>query len=80
MKSCTRCLNTETADTISFNTAGACSVCVQVDHKLTAVDWNERKLELHSIITQARQPVTASTTASCPSAAARTRRTSFGMS
>jgi molybdopterin-guanine dinucleotide biosynthesis protein len=54
MKSCTRCLNTETADTISFNTAGACSVCVQVDHKLTAVDWNERKLELHSIITQAR--------------------------
>jgi molybdopterin-guanine dinucleotide biosynthesis protein len=79
MKSCTRCLNTETADTISFNTAGACSVCVQVDHKLTAVDWNERKLELHSIITQAR-PVTASTTASCPSAAARTRRTSFGMS
>ena len=55
MKSCTRCLNTETADTISFNTAGTCSVCVQVDHKLTAVDWNERKMELHSIITQARQ-------------------------
>jgi hypothetical protein len=55
MRSCSRCLNTETADTISFNTAGTCSVCVQVDHKLTAVNWDERKMELHSIITQARQ-------------------------
>ena len=54
MKSCSRCLNTETADTISFNTAGTCSVCVQVDHKLDVVDWAARKSELDTLTIQAK--------------------------
>jgi N-acetyl sugar amidotransferase len=53
MKSCSRCLNTETADTISFNTAGTCSVCVQVEHKLDDVDWRIRKVELNNIVSEA---------------------------
>ena len=42
MKSCSKCLVTETADTITFNDKGTCSVCVQVEHKLGGVDWAAR--------------------------------------
>ena len=49
MKSCNKCLVTETADTISFDQAGTCSVCRQVEHKLDEVDWIVRTNELEGI-------------------------------
>ena len=55
MKSCTKCLVTETADTISFDAKGTCSVCVQVEHKLGVVDWGQRAGELVALCAQAQQ-------------------------
>ena len=55
MKSCTKCLVTETADTISFDAKGTCSVCVQVEHKLGVVDWGQRAGELLTLCAQAQQ-------------------------
>lgn len=49
VRECTRCLLPETADTISYNAAGSCSVCVQIDHKLHDVDWYAREGELQQI-------------------------------
>lgn len=54
MKSCTRCLITETADTISFDQSGSCSVCVQVDHKLNDINWYDRGMELATTILRAK--------------------------
>lgn len=42
MKVCTRCVTPETAETLSFNDHGVCSVCIQIDYKREAVDWEER--------------------------------------
>ena len=55
MKACTKCLVTETADTISFDAKGTCSVCVQVEHKLGVVDWGQRAGELVALCAQAQQ-------------------------
>jgi hypothetical protein len=46
MKVCTRCVTPETAETLSFNDGGVCSVCVQIDYKREAVDWEKRGTEL----------------------------------
>lgn len=54
MKSCSRCLVTETADTISFDKTGSCSVCVQIDHKLNDVDWAARGFELDGVVSDAK--------------------------
>lgn len=54
MKSCTRCLVTETADTISFDSTGSCSVCVQIDHKMNDVNWFDRGLELVETVLRAK--------------------------
>lgn len=43
MKSCNKCLTVETADTVSFNAAGTCSVCKQVEKKFDgSIDWSTR--------------------------------------
>ena len=55
MRACTKCLVTETADTISFDAKGTCSVCVQVEHKLGVVDWGQRAGELLTLCAQAQQ-------------------------
>lgn len=54
MKSCTRCIIPETADTIAFNAAGVCNVCDSITHKKTAIDWAERRRELDAIVAHAR--------------------------
>lgn len=54
MKSCARCLTVETADTITFDKTGTCSVCTQVEHKLTNVNWDERYADLMVLASNAR--------------------------
>ena len=49
MKVCTRCVTPETAETLSFNDGGVCSVCVQIDYKREAVDWEKRGQQLVKI-------------------------------
>lgn len=55
MKSCNKCLTVETADTISFDTAGTCSVCKQVEKKFDGtVDWDERLNALTELAASSR--------------------------
>lgn len=50
MKSCTKCLMPETAETLGFDDHGVCSVCRQVEFKQTAIDWEVRRAELEEIV------------------------------
>lgn len=54
MRKCTRCLVPETVDTISFDEAGACSVCNQVEAKFDAINWEERGRQLDEIVAEYR--------------------------
>jgi N-acetyl sugar amidotransferase len=44
----------ETAETLSYDTAGVCSVCRQIEYKQTQVDWASRKVDLEAIADTAR--------------------------
>lgn len=44
----------ESAETLSFDTTGVCSVCRQVEFKQTAIDWSARRQELDTLIDAAR--------------------------
>lgn len=54
MKMCTKCVMPETAETLSYDGQGVCSVCRQVEHKQTAIDWSARKRDLDDIVGSAR--------------------------
>lgn len=56
MKECSRCLTTETADTITFSPVdGVCSVCTQVEKKFNGtIDWAARSLEFDGIVSHAK--------------------------
>lgn len=54
LKMCTRCVMPETAETLAFDEAGACSVCRQIDFKKEAIDWAKRKEELMELVEQHR--------------------------
>lgn len=54
MKSCTKCLNPETADTIVFDAVGKCNVCASLEHKATGIDWSARGRELDAIVAEAK--------------------------
>jgi N-acetyl sugar amidotransferase len=49
MKSCTKCVTPETAETNKFGPEGVCSVCVQI-HDKGKINWIERKKELDELI------------------------------
>lgn len=49
MKSCNKCLVTETADTITYDAAGTCSVCVQHETKHRDICWDHKLAELEGI-------------------------------
>ncbi len=53
LQRCTRCLLPETADTITFDAEGVCSVCRNQDIK-HQIDWANRKQQLDEIIEQYR--------------------------
>jgi N-acetyl sugar amidotransferase len=50
MKTCTKCVTPETAESLKFDKDGSCSVCSQINYKRDVVNWNERKVELDRII------------------------------
>jgi len=43
MKTCTKCVIPETAETNKFNSDEMCSVCVQIDIK-KEINWTKKKL------------------------------------
>jgi len=49
MKTCTKCVIPETAETNKFNSDGTCSVCVQIDIK-KEINWTKKKIELDNLI------------------------------
>mgnify|MGYP001560830380 CR=1 FL=1 len=52
LKRCSRCLLTETHETIFFDEAGVCNVCRQIEYKDKKIDWRAKKNELDEIIKQ----------------------------
>lgn len=54
MKSCNRCLLPETAEAVTFDDTGTCSVCHQIDHRDEHIDWAARRDELEALIGQHR--------------------------
>lgn len=54
MKKCTRCLVTETVDTITFDEEGVCSVCRQVEFKQEKIDWDDRWQQLQTMVAEYR--------------------------
>lgn len=50
MKRCTRCLNVETIDTLTFDENGVCSVCRQAEFKDDVIDWDDRQKQLDGLI------------------------------
>lgn len=55
MRECSRCLTKESADTITFDSAGICGPCRQVERKLNgSVDWTVRRADLDVITASAK--------------------------
>ena len=54
MKSCSKCVMPETAETLSFDSAGVCTVCRQVEFKTDNIDWEPRKAEFAAIVDEVR--------------------------
>jgi N-acetyl sugar amidotransferase len=54
MKTCSKCVMPETAETLSFDAGGVCSVCRQVEYKTTVIDWEKRARELDVLIENVR--------------------------
>lgn len=54
LKRCTKCLLPETHESITFDSAGVCSICRQVEFKEGKIDWKQRKKELGELIEQYR--------------------------
>lgn len=52
MRKCVRCLTPETVDTITFDEAGVCSVCRQIEFKKDKIDWAARGEALQEIIAE----------------------------
>ena len=50
MKICSSCVIPETAETLSFDNKGSCSVCSQIKYKNEQIDWNKRQQLLDEII------------------------------
>jgi N-acetyl sugar amidotransferase len=50
MKHCSRCLLPETADAVTFDGEGVCSVCHQIDYRDDQIDWDVRRKELDELI------------------------------
>ena len=44
----------ETAESLAFDKSGSCSVCRQIDFKKDAIDWVQRKKDLHTLVEEYR--------------------------
>ena len=54
MKSCSKCVMPESAESLGFDNSGVCTVCRQIEFKQTAIDWNAKLEEFHKIVDQVR--------------------------
>jgi N-acetyl sugar amidotransferase len=54
MLSCSNCLLPETAEATSFDEAGSCSVCRQIEVRDTRIDWDDRYKQLMELVGQYR--------------------------
>ena len=54
MLSCSKCLLPETAEATSFDEAGSCSVCRQIEVRDTQIDWDDRYKQLQELVGQYR--------------------------
>ncbi len=54
MKVCSSCLIPETAETLSFDKVGSCSVCNQIKIKKEKIDWRNRENKLNELIEKYR--------------------------
>ena len=54
LKHCSRCVMPETAESLSFDEEGTCSVCRQIEYKHENIDWEERAVELDRLIESVR--------------------------
>ena len=52
MKKCKKCLLPETHETISFDSSGLCSICLNQDIKVNRIDWQSRRFELDKLASQ----------------------------
>lgn len=55
MKQCSRCVVPETMDTITFDEAGVCSVCRQIDYRDEKINWEERRKQLDELIAEYKE-------------------------
>ena len=51
---CSRCVTPVTAESLAFDSTGACSVCKQIDYKHESIDWDKRRQELDGHIERFR--------------------------
>ena len=54
MRRCTKCVMLETQDMISFDEAGVCATCRQIEFKQNKIDWKTRDREFREILEQSR--------------------------
>jgi N-acetyl sugar amidotransferase len=54
MKYCSRCLMPETAESLTFDEHGVCSVCRQIEYKHSQIDWDERGKALDELLERFR--------------------------
>lgn len=52
MKHCTKCVMPETAESLSFDSDGVCSVCHQIEYKQENIDWQERLTWLGDLVAE----------------------------
>ncbi len=54
MKSCSSCVMPETAETLSYDNKGVCSVCRQIEFKQEGIDWKQRSVDLDGLLADSR--------------------------
>jgi len=54
MRTCSRCVLPETAESLTFDDEGVCSVCRQIEYKHSQIDWDERGRALDALLERHR--------------------------
>ncbi len=54
MKHCSRCMMPETAESLTFDADGVCSVCQQIDYSSFRIDWAHRGRDLDKLLDKHR--------------------------
>lgn len=54
LRRCTKCLMTETEQTLTFDEQGVCNICQNARERINEIDWNAREEELRGILEEYR--------------------------